>query len=299
MKRYASPSSSCRSPQQVQDLRLDRDVERRDRLVADDQARLDGERARDADALALPAGELVRVALTSWLGIELHALAAARPRARCARRRPRRSRRTRMPSAIARARACAGRARPAGPGRRSGCAAGTARSSPRREAEQVHALEADRALLRLDRGAGSSDRRWSCRSPTRRPARASRPPRSRGRRRPRRAPSPSCAASVPRGSGTRCAGPRRAEQASPVARSRACLLRGDRRGTHDPVPRAPSDVAPGGIARRRARSSAGSASRSGSPSGHWSGRRHDAGDLGAGARPAASAAGIERSRPWV
>ena len=34
----------------------------RHRLVADDEARLDGERARDADALALAAGELVRIA---------------------------------------------------------------------------------------------------------------------------------------------------------------------------------------------------------------------------------------------
>ena len=48
--------------QQVDDLRLDRDVERRDRLVGDDEARLDGERAGDADALPLPAGELVRIA---------------------------------------------------------------------------------------------------------------------------------------------------------------------------------------------------------------------------------------------
>ena len=47
---------------QVDDLRLHRDVERRDRLVADDEARLDGERARDADALALAAGEFVRIA---------------------------------------------------------------------------------------------------------------------------------------------------------------------------------------------------------------------------------------------
>ncbi len=48
--------------QQVDDLRLDRDVERRHRLVADDQVGIDGERAGDADALALPAGELVRIA---------------------------------------------------------------------------------------------------------------------------------------------------------------------------------------------------------------------------------------------
>ena len=49
--------------QQVDHLRLDRDVERRHRLVADDQLRLHRQRARDADALALAAGELVRVAL--------------------------------------------------------------------------------------------------------------------------------------------------------------------------------------------------------------------------------------------
>ena len=49
--------------QQVEDLRLHRDVERRDRLVADDQLRLERERARDADPLALAAGELVRVAV--------------------------------------------------------------------------------------------------------------------------------------------------------------------------------------------------------------------------------------------
>ncbi|MCP4804430.1 MAG: agmatine deiminase family protein [Proteobacteria bacterium] len=40
--------------QQVQDLRLDADVERRDGLVADDEARLAGQGPRDADALTLP-----------------------------------------------------------------------------------------------------------------------------------------------------------------------------------------------------------------------------------------------------
>ena len=49
--------------EQVEDLRLDRDVERRDRLVADDQLRAQGERARDADSLALAARELVRIAV--------------------------------------------------------------------------------------------------------------------------------------------------------------------------------------------------------------------------------------------
>ena len=47
--------------QQVHDLRLHRDVERRDRLVGDDERRLQRERARQADALALAAAELVRI----------------------------------------------------------------------------------------------------------------------------------------------------------------------------------------------------------------------------------------------
>ena len=45
--------------EQVQDLRLDRDVERRDRLVADDEVGVDRERAGDPDALALATGELM------------------------------------------------------------------------------------------------------------------------------------------------------------------------------------------------------------------------------------------------
>ena len=48
--------------QQVDDLRLNRDVKRGDRLVGDDEVWLDGERAGDADALPLAAGELVREA---------------------------------------------------------------------------------------------------------------------------------------------------------------------------------------------------------------------------------------------
>ena len=46
--------------QQIDHLGLDRDVERGDRLVADDQARSERKRARDADALALAAGKLMR-----------------------------------------------------------------------------------------------------------------------------------------------------------------------------------------------------------------------------------------------
>ena len=49
--------------EQVDDLRLDRDVQRRHRLVGHDQLGPQRERAGDADALALAAGELVRVAV--------------------------------------------------------------------------------------------------------------------------------------------------------------------------------------------------------------------------------------------
>ena len=49
--------------QQINDLRLYRHVERRDRFVANDQLRTQGQSTSDPDALPLPAGELV------WIGI--------------------------------------------------------------------------------------------------------------------------------------------------------------------------------------------------------------------------------------
>src|ERR1700694_2250958 len=48
--------------QEVEDLGADRYVERGNRFVADDELRLHGERAGDRYALALAAGEFVRVA---------------------------------------------------------------------------------------------------------------------------------------------------------------------------------------------------------------------------------------------
>ena len=62
MKTYVRLNSSCSATEQVEDLRLHGDVERRDRLVADDQLRVERERAGDPDPLTLPARELVRVA---------------------------------------------------------------------------------------------------------------------------------------------------------------------------------------------------------------------------------------------
>ena len=48
--------------EQVEDLGLHGDVERRGRLVEDDEGRIGRERASDAHALALPARELVGIA---------------------------------------------------------------------------------------------------------------------------------------------------------------------------------------------------------------------------------------------
>ena len=45
--------------QNVEDLRLHRDVQRRDRLIRHDKLRIQSQRARNTDALALPTGELV------------------------------------------------------------------------------------------------------------------------------------------------------------------------------------------------------------------------------------------------
>src|SRR3984885_6633559 len=50
--------------EQVEDLRLNRDIQRGDRLVAHQKLGLYRERAGDADALALAAGKLVRIAPT-------------------------------------------------------------------------------------------------------------------------------------------------------------------------------------------------------------------------------------------
>src|SRR6185437_11120565 len=48
---------------QIDDLRLDRDVERTHRFITDDELRLDHHRARDSDALVLAAGKFVRIAV--------------------------------------------------------------------------------------------------------------------------------------------------------------------------------------------------------------------------------------------
>ena len=54
-----SPSSRRSSSSKLHDLGLDRDVERRRRLVEHQQARVQRQRPRDADPLPLSAAELV------------------------------------------------------------------------------------------------------------------------------------------------------------------------------------------------------------------------------------------------
>jgi hypothetical protein len=61
MKMYDRPSSSCRSLQQVEHLGLDRHVERAHRLSSTSTLGIQRQAARDGDALALAARELVRI----------------------------------------------------------------------------------------------------------------------------------------------------------------------------------------------------------------------------------------------
>ena len=59
----------CSVAQQIDDLRLDQHVERAGRLVEHDEGRLQHDGAGDRDALALAAGEFMRIA-KARLGIE-------------------------------------------------------------------------------------------------------------------------------------------------------------------------------------------------------------------------------------
>ncbi|KAG0928437.1 hypothetical protein G6F31_017726 [Rhizopus arrhizus] len=59
--------------EKIQDLRLDRHVQRGHGFVADQHGRLHGQRAGDADALALPARDLVREAVAVF-GVQAHFL---------------------------------------------------------------------------------------------------------------------------------------------------------------------------------------------------------------------------------
>ena len=208
--------------EQVDDLRLDRHVERRDRLVGDDELRAQRERAGDPDPLALAAGELVRVA-ARVLGRQPDELRAARapaPGSRCAG----------APCGSASAArcsprsACAGSATRTGPGRPSACRAAPG-ASRRARAWRCRARRT-RPCPRSGRSAGAGRARAStCRSPTRRRGRASRPRGPRGRRRRPPAPRRSRAAAA-RASGRGSACARRWRGAGP----RSCRVLRRRRG---------------------------------------------------------------------
>ena len=177
--------------QEVEHLRLDRDVERRDRLVADDQLRRERERTRDADPLALAARELVRVAVVV-LRAQPDASRAAPARASwpCARRGSRRA------SRRSGRRSCADSATSTDPGRSSASPAAAASAGAVRGARCPDPRSGSRR--RWGRGGGGSGAQSStCRSRTRRRSRASHrgapsatrprprePPTCRARRRP-------------------------------------------------------------------------------------------------------------------
>src|SRR5947209_20323183 len=59
-EQIGKPELLLQIAEQVDDLRLNRDVERRNRLVADDEPGIERQRAGDADALALSTREFVR-----------------------------------------------------------------------------------------------------------------------------------------------------------------------------------------------------------------------------------------------
>ncbi len=161
--------------QQLHDLRLDRDVERADRLVGDEEIGAGRKRARDADALALAAGEFVREAAPRALDrarpapaarqLVLRAFAVGadrgwRGRRRSARRRARRG--SRLPIGVLED--------------RSACA-GAARATPARTAPRSLPVEPHAPGGRLDQAEQQAPERALAASRTRR-----------RRRPPRRAP---------------------------------------------------------------------------------------------------------------
>jgi len=60
--------------ERTHDLRLHRDVEPTDRLVENEQIRVECKRTRDADALTLPSGELLRGAIGVLVALAVDAV---------------------------------------------------------------------------------------------------------------------------------------------------------------------------------------------------------------------------------
>ena len=220
----AMPSSRWSVREQLEDLRLDRHVERGRRLVGDQQRGLAGERHRDHHALAHAARELVRILVGAPLG---RRDADAREQLDGARARAARGR---IPRCSASASAICSptrkhrvQATSSAPGRSSRSSLPRTRADARRRRARAGRAARSRISPRGDapgrrrRGAGSRARSPSCRSPTRRRARASRRPRARARRRAPPAPAR-------RRSRRRRAGPRTSRSGSRAGRLRTALI---------------------------------------------------------------------------
>ena len=151
----AMPSSRCRSLSSCEDLRLDRHVERRRRLVGDQQRRAADQRHRDHRALPQAAGKLERVACRSARA------GSGKPTSRsisavCAHR-LRRFDRVVQEQRLARSgrRSCAAAtARASAPGRSSRCARRGSRGMPRRRGSSAREVDR-RPRSTPDRRTGS------------------------------------------------------------------------------------------------------------------------------------------------
>jgi hypothetical protein len=73
MKRKDNPRSACKTCEEIQNLRVHRDVERGNRLVGYDEARMGRDRARNRNALPLSSGQFVRI-LVEETAREIHAV---------------------------------------------------------------------------------------------------------------------------------------------------------------------------------------------------------------------------------
>ena len=187
MKRYETRFSRLQLDEQVEDRGLHGDVERRGRLVADDELRVAGERARDRDALLQAAGELARARA------ERSARRGARDRISSC---------MRVSAAVPVMPASFFSERQQDPPHRVAPVERRVRDSGRRSAARAgrsrdallaacgassRPSSSDRARRRLRRCRAASARASSCRCPTRRRARASRRARS-----PRETPTSAC-----------------------------------------------------------------------------------------------------------
>ncbi len=82
MNSMEMPVRVAETGDEIQYFGLDRHVQRRGRLVGDDDLRPGGKRPGDGDALALTAGKLVRIA-PRHVGLEAHLLEQVDSHLRC------------------------------------------------------------------------------------------------------------------------------------------------------------------------------------------------------------------------